>query len=797
MPNQKFSLDDILNEYSSAEDNSKAVSKESYDDEKLHNIISKDYEKASNVNPITENNNNNNNNKYISTATEKVNVADDSPAPTFPNTYGGSSLDGSYERRLNRPKEEFVMPPNVKPLTEDYDSNPKIRPMRNSTRAKEEKLLQGRKVKRKVSRPTPEYEKKVLNAGISESEKVYDIPVKKKTYPQANKQDSSVDIYIKPDRPERVNKKGRAKNKKDSADDLKKITTDIFNLKGTIIFRIIVLTIMAVFSTYITLANDYELPTLPAFKSATAPQSFAFTLIMLGGLSVLTSLPVIINGLKKLFTLNADCDSLTSLSAVACIIAGFSIMFDTTMLEVGKVHIFMPIAILSLLFNAVGKLLIVSRASKNIEFLTLNKDKHAIVFVTDERKAESITRGTMGDYPILATMRRTENLSDFIKYTFSTDIADRFCRVFTPIALVLSLAISVFSAIRLTDSPDTVVDMAAFVAGASIFSMFISACSCFAMTLVANIPLSAASKKFNKSSSVMLGYQSVDDFYDTNSIMVDAKSLFPKGMVNLSAIKPYSDFKIDDAIVLAASLTIHAGSILSDMFNGMVSGDNKMLYPVENFIYEDSMGICGWINNKRVLLGNRALMSSHNIEGIPSKTKEFEYTENGKDAVYLSVSGNLSAMFIIEVNASVEVKHWLKEIQNEGIYLIIKSIDSFISLTRISKLFKISEDMIKIIPSKMHKIFDGETSTVKTQSASMACNGKFSAFAQLLISTNSIRQTSLFGTILQATSAILGFAIVTVFMAMKAYWHVSVSALLIYNMLWALISVGVVKIRKP
>ena len=68
------------------------------------------------------------------------------------------------------------------------------------------------------------------------------------------------------------------------------------------------------------------------------------------------------------------------------------------------------------------------------------------------------------------------------------------------------------------------------------------------------------------------------------------------------------------------------------------------------------MGVCGWINNKRVLLGNRALMTSHNIEGIPSKTKEFEYTENGKDAIYLSVSGNLSAMFIVEVNASVEVK---------------------------------------------------------------------------------------------------------------------------------------------
>ena len=232
------------------------------------------------------------------------------------------------------------------------------------------------------------------------------------------------------------------------------------------------------------------------------------------------------------------------------------------------------------------------------------------------------------------------------------------------------------------------------------------------------------------------------------------------------------------------------------MFSSMVAGDNQMLFPVENLVYEDSMGICGWINNKRVLLGNRALMTSHNIEGIPSKTKEFEYTQNGKDALYLSVSGNLSAMFIIEVNANNEIKYWLKELQKEGIYLIIKSIDSVISLTRISRLFKISEDMIKILPSRMHKLFDSETSSVKTQNASMACNGKFSNFANLLISTNKIRQTALLGTILQATSAILGFSIVTVFMLMKAYWQINVSTLIFYNLFWGLISVGVVKLRK-
>ena len=50
----------------------------------------------------------------------------------------------------------------------------------------------------------------------------------------------------------------------------------------------------------------------------------------------------------------------------------------------------------------------------------------------------------------------------------------------------------------------------------------------------------------------------------------------------------------------------------------MIKGKTEMLYPVESYIYEDGLGLSGWIENKRVLFGNRALMESHSIEGVPS-----------------------------------------------------------------------------------------------------------------------------------------------------------------------------------
>ena len=58
----------------------------------------------------------------------------------------------------------------------------------------------------------------------------------------------------------------------------------------------------------------------------------------------------------------------------------------------------------------------------------------------------------------------------------------------------------------------------------------ISICSSLILMLVVNVPLANASKKYLHYSAVMLGYSSVEEFADTNSVLVDAQQLFPDGI---------------------------------------------------------------------------------------------------------------------------------------------------------------------------------------------------------------------------------------------------------------------------
>lgn len=562
--------------------------------------------------------------------------------------------------------------------------------------------------------------------------------------------------------------------------DVEDVGRDIHDLKSIIKTRMTILFLVAFFSLYITLMNQLELPIVDVL-SKNNPLPYLSVHLLTGIIAVVSSFAVISKGLKKLFTLRADSDSMTSVTAITCLISILPAFArpDAIMTE----RIYMPVGIMALLSNAIGKYLILQRAERNFKIVSKKDfERHGIVYVRDEERAERLTRGTLRDFPILASMRRTDFLTDFLKYTYSSDITDKYCKKATPICLVLSAIISFVITFFCKESLLTV-DSLAF--GMSIFSMLICATSCVAMPFVANVPLERVSNRVLIKKGIMLGYQSVDDFYDTNSVLVNTDSLFPEHSIQLSGVKVFSNTKVNEALLEAASLTTHAGSIMRHLFSDVVDENNDILYNIENFSYEESMGLCGWIHNRRVLFGNRELMHSHNIEGLPTKTKEAEYISNGQEAMYLSISGNIAALFTVEIRADREVKRWARMLAKNKIFMIMKSVDPCLAPEKISSLFGISRSMFRVLPKKLHEDFDKETKKTVRLSASIACSGKFSSFAQLIIGTKVVHSASVTGLIFQTASIILGFILCTIMLVSKAfqfnYVYMSATAMIVYN----------------
>lgn len=781
MAKQKVSLEEILNEYSDSTERKRKGS----DDNEVRDILM----------------NHNRKNRINDGTNRRPNPANDykpsdigKPDVSFMNTINTDRLRVS-ENKKNPPQHKY---------TESWDSDsdnymPKIRRMSDSTRAREiEKSKKKKKSKKSgftykrespegeyIYTPVPENDKKKKKNISLSPQSINETPISPAPHADFTSINLTEDFKFDPDSLDIHIEQNE--NKKISGDfncynDARETRNNIHELKNSITTRFTMLMVCTLVSIFISF--------FPVWNSSENPQGFTAFQIIIGMIAIIISAPVITNGMKRLFKLKPDSDSAVAVTAVTVIVSTIIAFFTPELVKSGAVNIYVPASNLALLFNSIGKFLIINRAERNFRVISKEAERYGITCVTDDISAETLTRGTMTDFPVLASMHKTNFLTDFLKYTYSSDISDKFCRRSVPVSIIISAVVSTFI---------TIIRKESFCEGLSLFSMLICISSCIGMTLVSNLPLNNASKKAIKNNKgIIFGYQSVDDFYDTNSVLVEAKDLFPEISVKLAGMKVFSDSKADEAILEASSLVNYAGSIMKGIFDDVTIGKEKCPYPIENFSYEDSLGLCGWINNKRILFGSRELMTSHNIEGMPTKTKENEFAGDDKEVVYLSVSGNLSAMFVVELKAESNIKYWINQLWQNNVHLIIKSIDSCITLKRLSQIFDIPEEFMRIIPKKLHPEFDEQTKKSVRLSASMACSGRFSEFAQLIISAKTIHSSAVTGLIVQAVSILLGMGMGILMIISKSFGYSNLpsSAILIYNLIFALITYLSVNIKK-
>ena len=574
------------------------------------------------------------------------------------------------------------------------------------------------------------------------------------------------------------------------------MAANIASLKASLVVRLCVLLIASIVSSYIAFANDAGLPLIALLsKAENQGMPFLFVNVVLGLAACFVSYTVLMVGMKKLFTLKADSDSLAAVSAILSIGTGIALLTDTELVQLSVANVYISVSIIGLLINTVGKLLIVTRTERNFQYVSGGYSKYAVMHIDDEDVASKFTKGALTDFPSLTTARKTEFVSDFIKNSYSADMTDAFCKYYVPIITVISLVVGLITALLHPAEVNTGTRMLLF--GLSCAAGTYAICSAAGMMLVTNIPLAKASKKYMQSSAVMLGYSAVDKFADTNSVLVDAVDLFPDGMVEIINIKPTKKTPIEDGIIYAASLCCQTESILKPTFYKMIKGKTEMLFPVESYIYEDGLGLSGWIQNKRVLFGNRALMESHSIEGLPTPEKEAQYAKDDASLQYLSIGGSLAMIFVVSLKASVNVAKALRDCEKQNLTVILRSVDSLLSISRIAELFGVAPNMFKLLPFRYHSDYDACTSYIEKMSSPMIYSGHFAALAQLITGAKRLQKSATVGIAIQMLSAVLGVILSVVLALVGIFTGVlNASTVIAYTLVFMLITAVVQAIAK-
>ncbi len=571
----------------------------------------------------------------------------------------------------------------------------------------------------------------------------------------------------------------------DSMEDAPSVLADIKELMTSLSVRLGIMLVLFLMNFYLVLANCVTFLPLPAFINLSLnPAIYVLASTILLSIAMIVSHTTIVGGLVNFCKLKADGDSLPALASLACLVQCVVLLLNPGALSNSSVHLYSFTAVLGLLFNCIGKLLIVKRTMLNFKYVTSDCDKYATTIIDDEQLANDLTKGVLTNIPVTATNKKTGFLTGFLDMSFREDAYDAISRKLTPI-IFIAVAILAVSGYIITQN--------AFVTLTVVVAAF-AVCSPLYGLICANLPLLTAVKAVHRHGGMIIGYPAIEEFADVNSTTAQGHDLFPNGTVILHGIKTFKGMRIDDAILDAASILVKANSILSDIFMQVIQGKPELLKEVDTLVYEDMMGISGWVDNKRVLIGTRDLMLNHGID-VPSKDYEKRYCTEDNEIIYLSTSGELTAVFIVSLTASAPVEAALRRLENNNIFLIVKTVDPILNREKLASVFQVEPTLFRVIPSRLHKAYDAQHTPSKQEEGFLANNGNFYSYIKTLTTAKRIKARIMLGIVLILTSVIIGFGLVTALCLMNDFSRINVLFLVGYQALWLIIAWLIQKMR--
>lgn len=565
-----------------------------------------------------------------------------------------------------------------------------------------------------------------------------------------------------------------------------------------LVSRLIILSILFAATLFIAICNTFSLsfPGLNKFiSSRVATDNYIYTHLTIGVLSFAACSSVVSNGFSRLFKLRPDADTLCAFAHTGAIAAMIPYVINSEYIQIpGRSQVYLMVSLGALLANTVSKLFTVKTAQNNFSFAFGKKAKYFIEHC-DSPDAERLAKGSVSGIPYVGSMRKTEMLCDFIISTYCEDASDRVCRKIVPITAAAAAVGAVCAFFTCADDTELVTNRVnwAITVFTAILALGASYCSSMAVTL----PLLMSSRHNDKRGSAILGYAAVDEIADINAALVEAKTLFPAECIKITNICGYDKPKargegkvtIDEAIILAASLAVASDSVLADAFFGMLNNKRELLKEVSGCVYENNLGVMGWIERRRVLLGNRRHMKSHEIT-VPNMKKEAAANANNDEVIYLAVGGEVCLLFFVHLETRADIRKSVQELSDSGVSLVVKTVDGMITDAEVSDLFDIETGKVKILPFEAHETFLENTKFVSSGSAAVCCTGTFTSFAGAVRTAQTLRRKTTAAMLVQIGGIGLGTLLAVIFALFSNFGMFNMLILLGYNIITGAAAVG-------
>lgn len=544
--------------------------------------------------------------------------------------------------------------------------------------------------------------------------------------------------------------------------------------------------ILAVVLLHFGLVSDGLLPAMAALDPDAAPAAFYGANLLLLAASLCVGFPVLRDGLNGLRGRSSS-ETMPALAAVAALVQAVTAMLNANVYRgTTGISLLSGMAALGLFLALLGSRVMLAAVKGGYELVTNGVEYEGAYRAKDKDLLRALARDLEQKDPwVLLSRPMMKEADGFVEQSLSERASERRARKVSYILLGVALLSGVLFLLAGAGWNKAAAAMAAVLCmGAPLSSTLIAG--------VASLRLQRAAAAVG---AVVPGWQAIEQLGGIDTLQIDADDLFTADSAQLEDIRIFKGGRIDRAILYAASVLNGSHGTLKGLFRQIVEERTDILFPVKDLEQHHGLGFSAWCDNNRILIGTRRYLEQ---EGVPLPDEEYEmqHSKNGElQILYLAVSGNLHAMFVLKYVGGRNVARGLAVLQKENIRLLVTCQDPSLTAHHITEAYRLPEGMITVLDQEQCNAIKAAPEDPEDT----CCMIHLKAFASLtggLQAADQAQNAESSATTVQMVSVLFSIIIAALLTSAGSIWELSVATVLMYQAAWSALSIAVCALKQ-
>lgn len=561
----------------------------------------------------------------------------------------------------------------------------------------------------------------------------------------------------------------------------------LHHMAAELTLRCVLAGILAVVLLHLGLTAERLLPPLSVLDPDAAPAAFYAANLLLFAASLFVGYPVLRDGLTGLRG-RPSADTMPALAAVAALLQAVVAMLNANAYRSTEgIGLLTGMAALGLFLALVGSRVMLAAVQGGYALAAEGGELRGAYRTRDKDLIRALARDLEQKDPWVLLSRPVQTASDdFVEQSLSERASERRAR---KVAYIL-LAAAVLSGVAFL----------LFGGGINCAVAAAAAVLCMGAPLSSVLVPGLAALRLQRAAAavgaVVPGWAAIEELGGIDTIELDADDLFTADSVTLEDIRIFKGGRIDRAILYAASVLNESCDTLRGLFSQIIEDRTDILFPVKDLEQHTGLGFSAWCDNNRILIGTRRYMEQEGVT-LPEQDYEDSHSKNGElQILYLAVSGNLHAMFVLRYVGGRNVARSLASLQKENIRLLVTSKDPSLTARHITEAYHLPEGMVTVLDGEQCQAIEAADAAPEKPKCCLYHHRGFASLTGGLQAADQAQNAETSATTVQLVSVCFSVFIAVLLTYAGSIWQLSIATVLMYQAAWSALSIAVCALKQ-